>query len=143
VTHKSLKILSRFDIGTWKRCRSFVPIELPGQRPLEIYDYLMKTRKNPKKWDLVKIKKAFQNELSRLTLAIESFISYEEFKQEKQYKDLLLRQYYLRYSDEKEWEASFHKSIGRYNKQESISFFDQFDLIKGHTQSKSNMSLIS
>jgi len=137
--HRLLIILSRFDIATWKRCRLFVQMEISGKRPLEIYDYLMKTRKNHKKWDLEE-KKAFQNELSRLTLAIESFISYEEFKQEKQYKDLLLRQYYLRYSDEKEWEQSFHKSIGRYNKQESISFFDQFD---GHTQSKSNMSLIS
>ncbi len=137
--HRLLIILSRFDIATWKRCRLFVQMEISGKRPLEIYDYLMKTRKNHKKWDLEEVheatlpilsKKAFQNELSRLTLAIESFISYEEFKQEKQYKDLLLRQYYLRYSDEKEWEQSFHKSIGRYNKQESISFFDQFDLIK-------------
>jgi hypothetical protein len=91
----------------------------------------MKTRNNPKKWDLEEIhkaslptltKKAFQNELSRMTLAIESFLSYEELKQEKQYKDLLLRQYYLRHSDHKEWEASFHRSLDNYNKQGRLSF---------------------
>ena len=139
MSHRSLKILTRFNIGTWKRCRLFIEMEVIGDRPIEIYDYLMKTRKNPKKWDLEKVhditlptlsKRAFQNELSRLTLAIESFISYEELKEEKQYKDLLLRQYYLRNSDHKEWESNFHKSIERYNKNESMSFLDQFDLMR-------------
>ena len=129
--HRLLIILSRFDIATWKRCRLFVQMELSGHRPIEIYDYLMKTKSKTKKWEIDTIysqtlkqlsKKSFQNELSRLTHAVESFLSYEELKQETQYKDLLLRQYYLRHGDHKSWEANFYKAISRYNKQEHISF---------------------
>ena len=137
--HRLLKILSRFDIATWKRCRLFVQMELSGNRPIEIYDYLMKTKSKTQKWEIDNIyshtlkelsTKSFQNELSRLTHAVESFLSYEELKQETQYKDLLLRQYYLRHGDHKSWEANFHKAISRYNKQEHISFMDQYDLIR-------------
>ena len=137
--HRLLTILSRFDIATWKRCRLFVQMELSGNRPIEIYDYLMKTKSKTQKWEIDMIyshtlkqlsKKAFQNELSRLTHAVESFISYEELKEENQYKDLLLRQYYLRHGNHKSWEANFYKAISRYNKQEHISFMDQYDLIR-------------
>ena len=137
--HRLLKILSRFDIATWKRCRLFVQMELSGNRPIEIYDYLMKTKSKTQKWEIDMIysqtlkelsKKSFQNELSRLTYAVENFISYQEFKEENQYQDLLLRQYYLRRGDHKSWEANFHKAISRYNKQEHISFMDQYDLIR-------------
>ena len=137
--HRLLRILSRFDIATWKRCRLFVQMELSGNRPIEIYDYLMKTKSKTQKWEIDNIyshtlkelsTKSFQNELSRLTHAVESFLSYEELKQETQYKDLLLRQYYLRHGDHKSWEANFHKAISRYNKQEHISFMDQYDLIR-------------
>ena len=114
-------------------------MELSGNRPIEIYDYLMKTKSKTQKWEIDNIyshtlkelsTKSFQNELSRLTHAVESFLSYEELKQETQYKDLLLRQYYLRHGDHKSWEANFHKAISRYNKQEHISFMDQYDLIR-------------
>ena len=137
--HRLLKILSRFDIATWKRCRLFVQMELSGNQPIEIYDYLMKTKSQTQKWEIDIIysqtlkklsKKSFQNELSRLTYAVESFISYEELKEENQYQDLLLRQYYSRHGDHKSWETNFHKAINRYNKQETISFMDQFDLIR-------------
>ena len=137
--HRLLKILSRFDIATWKRCRLFVQMELSGNRPIEIYDYLMKTKSQTQKWDIDTLyshtlkelsKKSFQNELSRLTYAVENFISYQEFKEENQYQDLLLRQYYLRHGDHKSWEANFYKAINRYNKQEHISFMDQYDLIR-------------
>jgi len=137
--HRLLIILSRFEIARWKRCRLFVQMELSGNRPIEIYDYLMKTKSKSQKWEIDTIyghtlkelsKKSFQNELSRLTYAVEGFISYEELKQEKQYQDLLMRQYYLRHNDEKEWKSSFLKSIDRYNKQEHISFMDQYDLIR-------------
>ncbi len=137
--HKLLNILWRFDIKTWKRCRLFVEMELSGQRPLEIYDYLMRTRNNPNKWVLDMIhrnsiaelnKKSFQNVLSRLTQSVESFICYRELKKEPQQKNTLLRQYYLRHSDYKEWENNFYKALDRYNKQETVSFHDQFDLIR-------------
>lgn len=139
MSHRIFKILSRFNIGEWKQCRLFVEMELTGHRPLEIFDYLMKTRKKSTDWTMDEIhhqsianlsKKSFLNEVSRLTAAVENYLSYKELQRNPQLGKLLLRKYYLHNKDESEWESSFKKSIEKFNDQKSTSYKDQFLLIQ-------------
>ncbi len=137
--HKILRYLSRYSIAEWKSCRLFVQMETKGKYPLAIYDALYISRSKSSQWNLEKIhaqqlsgisKKSFLNELSKLTLSVEAYLSYQESKSAPLHQRYFLYQYLLKQKEDDLFEKSFFKTIRELQKDESISINKNMAILK-------------